>query len=175
MLSGLKTAQILALRFVSDHDQRLTQAIPCPGERHGGAEVSKGEAGTNRGCKIAPGHRRKKLLPDGGGRRLLVHATELTQINANQGRSLEQRQVDRQRRNRPAGKSDDQMPAAPGQAAECRFQNVPAHRVEDHIDTPIRREGLESAPPLRVGVVNAIVCTLGQSIVPLLCGRCGRR
>ena len=74
--------------------------------------------------------------------------------HADDGGALEQRQVQRQRRNRASGKTHHQVAAAPGNRAKSRFGQVAAHRVVNHIGAFAAGQALEGFAQVLRAVVD---------------------
>src|SRR3978361_1616197 len=89
--------------------------------------------------------------------RLRLALLGLREIDAEQGAALEQRKVERQRRNGPGGKPDHQMPAAPGDRAERLQRYFAADGIVDHVRPVAAGQRLERVAPVGLGVVDGLL------------------
>src|SRR4030088_2421423 len=81
----------------------------------------------------------------------------LREIKPRQGSALEQRKVERQRRNGAGGEPDHQMPAAPGDRAERLQRDLAADGIVDHIRPVSAGQRLERVAPVSLGVVDGFI------------------
>ena len=95
-------------------------------------KFSNGTTLPTTGCNFA-GREPVEQLRDQARMRLRLALLDLGEIDAEQGAALEQRQVERQRRNGAGGEADHQMPAAPGDRAKRLQRHFAADGIVDHV------------------------------------------